>query len=124
MHLSRLLEFEYLRAARGRDGGFEYVLLYESVGDSGRFLPGLVDLSVLHNYDTSRSALEVTRSGSEAARSAPGRPAVGARSAPGRSGSESELPKALLHLAAEDATEPRNALLPAAGKITSYPQAV
>ena len=117
VHLSRLLEFEYLRAARGRDGGFEYVLLYESTGDGGRFLPGLVELSVLHDYDTSRS-------GAEAARSAPGRPAVGARSATGRSGSESELPKALLHLAAEDATEPRNALLPAAGEITSYPQAV
>ena len=117
VHLSRLLEFEYLRAARGRDGGFEYVLLYESTGDGGRFLPGLVELSVLHDYDTSRS-------GAEAARSASGRPAVGARSAPGRSGSESELLKPLLHLAAEDAAEPRNALLPAAANITSYPQAV
>ncbi len=117
VHLSRLLEFEYLRAARGRDGGFEYVLLYESTGDGRRFLPGLVELSVLHDYDTSRS-------GAEAARSAPGRPAVGARSAPGRGGSESELPKPLLHLAAEDAAEPRNALLPAAAELASYPQAV
>ncbi|MDP2272659.1 MAG: CHC2 zinc finger domain-containing protein [Archangium sp.] len=117
VHLSRLLEFEYLRAARGREGGFEYVLLYESTGDGGRFLPGLVDLAVLHDYDTSRS-------GSEAVRSAPGRPAVGARSAPGRGGSEGELPKALLHLAAEDVAEPRNALLPAAVELASYPQAV
>ena len=125
VHLSRLLEFEYLRAARGRDGGFEYVLLYESAGDGARFLPGLVDLSVLQNYDTSRSALEATRSGVEEARSAPGRPAVGARSAPGRGGPESELLKPLLHLAADDAAESGNALLgEAAGKITSYPQAV
>ena len=43
VHLSRLVELEYLRAARGRDGGFEYVLLYESTGDGGRFLPGLVE---------------------------------------------------------------------------------
>jgi hypothetical protein len=119
VHLSRLVEFEYLRATRGREGGFEYVLLYESAADGGRFFPGLVELSALHEYDASRSA-------SEAARSAPGRPAVGGRSAPGRGGAESELPKGLLHLAAENAATRGNALQGAAAKeeIASYPQAV
>ena len=105
--------------AHGRDGGFEYVLLYESAADGGRFLPGLIELAALHEYDARRSA-------SEAARSAPGRPAVGGRSAPGRGGSEGELSKALLHLAAENGAARGNALQGAAAKeeIASYPQAV
>ena len=124
VHLSRLLELEYLRATRGRDGGFEYVLLYESSAEGGRFFPGLVELSALHNYDASRSGSDPARSASEGARSAPGRPAVGGRSAPGRGGSEGELSKALLHLAAIGEPESETAHQERSTEITSYPQAV
>lgn len=125
VHLSRLLEFEYLRATRGRDGGFDYVLLYENGGDGGRFLAGLVDVAALHAYDDGQSALAAGQSGVQASRSAPSRPPVGAQSAPSRSDSPSEFSKPFLHLAAEDAATPSAALLgEAAAENTSYPQAV
>jgi DNA primase catalytic core len=117
VHLSRLTEFEYARVQRGRDGGFEYTLLFEGA-DGGRFLPGLADVSELHDYDASRSALHTARSGA-------GRPLVGPQSGPGRGDESSELPSGLIPLAAISAGEPRNALLAAEEKKQqSYAEAV
>jgi DNA primase catalytic core len=119
LHLSRLVEMEYLRVHRGRAGGFEYECLYEGQAvDGGRFLPGLIDVEVLrHEYDA-------TWSGVEALRSAPGRPAVGAQSAPGRGGTLAERPSPLPHLAAIGALTGENAHLaeekPVEAKSASY----
>ena len=61
--------------------GFEYELLYTGEGEDGaRFLMGLADLQT-PTYDGARS-------GQNAARSAPGRGAVGGQSAPGRGGAD------------------------------------
>ncbi|MCC6338155.1 MAG: toprim domain-containing protein [Myxococcales bacterium] len=104
VHLGRLLEMEYLRLWRGRDGGFEYQLLYEGQGhDGARFLVGLVDVDALcHAYDSSRSALEASQSGAS-------RPPVGGQSAPGRGGADDETARPLLHLAAVGASDGGNA---------------
>jgi hypothetical protein len=107
LHLGRLAELEYLRVLRGREGGFEYVLLYEATAEGGRFLPGLVDVATLaaaHDYDGGRS-------GFEASRSEVGRPSVGAQSAPSRSGVSDEKLKSLHPLAAGVAAPGGNALL-------------
>lgn len=119
LHLGRLVEMEYLRVVRGRLGGFEYECLYEGQAvDGGRFLPGLIDIdSLRHEYD-------VSRSGVEAPRSAPGRPAVGAQSAPGRGRTLAERPSPLPHLAVIGALAGENAHLaeekPAEAKSASY----
>jgi DNA primase len=120
LHLGRLAELEYLRVLRGREGGFEYVLLYEAAAEGGRFLPGLVDVALLaapskaHDYDGGRSGSDTGRSGSEASRSAPGRPSVGAQSAPGRGAVSDEKLKGLHPLAAQVGAPGGNALLAAA----------
>jgi len=115
LHLGRLAELEYLRVLRGREGGFEYVLLYEAAAEGGRFLPGLVDVATLaHDYDGGRSGSDTSRSASEASRSAPGRPSLGAQSAPSRSGVSDEKLKQLHPLAAEVDAPGGNALLAAA----------
>ncbi len=54
LHLQRLVDFEYLAAARGERGGLAYELRYDGEGkDGGAFLPGLVDVATLraHGYD-------------------------------------------------------------------------
>jgi hypothetical protein len=117
LHLGRLAELEYLRVLRGREGGFEYVLLYVAAAEGGRFLPGLVDVATLaaaHDYDAGRSGSDDSRSGSEASRSGVGRPSVGGRSAPGRGAVSDEKLKALHPLAAEVGAPGGNALLAAA----------
>ncbi len=120
LHLGRLAELEYLRVLRGREGGFEYVLLYEASGDGGRFLPGLVDVANLvtpseaHGYDGDRSGSNSGRSGSEASRSGGGRPSVGPQSAPGRAAVSDEKLKGLHPLAAQVAAPGGKALLAAA----------
>jgi hypothetical protein len=114
VHFGRLLEMEYLRVHRGRAGGFEYECLYEGQGsDGGRFLVGLIDAAALHGYDTGRS-------GSEAPRSAPGRPAVGVVSAPGRPAPTSEKPSEILSLAAVGRGAGGNAHEGEAAKVASY----
>lgn len=130
LHLGRLAELEYLRVLRGREGGFEYVLLYEAAAEGGRFLPGLVDVATLaapaeaHDYDGRRSESDTSRSGSEASRSGVGRPSVGAQSAPGRGADSDEKLKALHHLAAEVGAPGGNALLaPAADEFAAVPYA-
>ncbi len=123
LHLGRLAELEYLRVLRGREGGFEYVLLYEAAAEGGRFLPGLVDVARLatpsdaHGYDGGRS-------GSEASRSGVGRPSVGAQSAPGRGAASEEKLKPLHPLAAQVAAADGNALLaPASDGVAAVPYA-
>ena len=127
LHLGRLAELEYLRVLRGREGGFEYVLLYEAAAEGGRFLPGLVDVASLtaaHGYDGDRSGSDTGRSGSEASQSAPGRPSVGAQSAPGRGGVSDEKLNGLHPLAAEVVAPGGNALLaPAADEFAALPYA-
>jgi hypothetical protein len=130
LHLGRLAELEYLRVLRGREGGFEYVLLYEAAAEGGRFLPGLVDVATLatpseaHEYDGSRSGSDSIRSGSEASRSAPGRPSVGAQSAAGRGGVSDEKLKGLHPLAAQVGAPGGNALLAAPSGDVAVPVVV
>jgi DNA primase catalytic core len=56
IHLSRLVEMEYLLVHRGGRGqSFEYELLYEGQGKEGRpFCPGLIDVDSLSSVSTSR----------------------------------------------------------------------
>jgi hypothetical protein len=73
IHLARLVELEYVIAHRGRQGTFEYELLYSGDDDDRAHLCGLIDPDTL--------TIAAKRSGSEEARSGSGRPVVGARSA-------------------------------------------
>jgi hypothetical protein len=93
VHLSRLVELEYLlvhRASRGQ--GYCYELLYEGQGKDGRpFVLKLLDPGKLrgpetepHSYDAQRPAPEQERPGAEQERPAPGRPLDGPRPALGR----------------------------------------
>jgi hypothetical protein len=79
VHLSRLVELEYLVAHRTKTGGFEYELVYEASGDENSLrLPGLADVAALkYAYDTHRSGSNETRSGSS-------RPPVGPESGDSR----------------------------------------
>ena len=56
IHLSRLVELEYLLVHRGGRGqSFEYELLYEGQGKEGKpFCPGLIDADALATTSTSR----------------------------------------------------------------------
>lgn len=74
VHLARLVDLELVLAHRAEHGpGFVYELAWAGEGaDGSRFVIGLTDPSTLH------------RSGSNDARSAPGRGPVGGWSAPGR----------------------------------------
>jgi DNA primase len=93
VHLSRLVDMEYLAAHRlGHAQRHLYELLYDGKGQDGRpFLPGLIDLSSL-GYDENRSASSEHRSGANGNRSAPGRPPVGGWSGGGRIGLEQAAP--------------------------------
>jgi len=72
IHLSRLVELEYVIAHRGRNGVFEYELLYSGEDDGKAHLCGLIDPTALAD-DGARSGLSADRSGS-------GRTLVGGRS--------------------------------------------
>jgi DNA primase catalytic core len=69
IHLSRLVELEYVIAHRGRSGVFEYELLYSGEDDGKAHLCGLLDPTAL--------ADDGTRSGSSDDRSGSGRAVVG-----------------------------------------------
>ena len=92
VHLARLVELEYLLAHRAGQGHVQghanqalvYELLYDGDGSDVPHLAGLLDPESL--------AYDAQRSGLQAERSAPGRPAVGARSAPGRSSPSAATP--------------------------------
>jgi DNA primase len=80
IHLSRLVELEYLLVHRGGRGqSFEYELLYDGAAHSdAAHVSGLIDVEALrHAYDGQRS-------GSHDTQSAPGRGAVGTRSVGGQ----------------------------------------
>jgi hypothetical protein len=79
IHLSRLVELEYVIAHRGRNGTFDYELLYGGHDDEQMHLCGLLDPNKL-TIAESRSGLEDERSGS-------GRAVVG-----GWSGAENSPP--------------------------------
>lgn len=72
IHLSRLVELEYVIAHRGRNGVFEYELMYSAEDDGKPHLCGLIDPTTL--------AGDGTRSGPSDDRSAAGRAVVGERS--------------------------------------------
>lgn len=72
IHLARLVELEYVIAHRGRQGTFEYELLYSGDDDDRAHLCGLIDPDTL--------TIAAKRSGVEESRSGSGRPVVGARS--------------------------------------------
>jgi hypothetical protein len=77
VHLSRLVELEYVLVHHGGRGQqFIYELVYEGHGDNGTpFVSGLIDVSRLRkcDYDANRSGQNEERSGS-------GRPQVGPKS--------------------------------------------
>ena len=60
IHLSRLVEMEYLLVHRGGRGqSFEYELVYEGQGKEGQpFCPGLIDVDSLASTSTSRGEAE------------------------------------------------------------------
>jgi hypothetical protein len=75
IHLARLVELEYVIAHRGRQGTFEYELLYSGDDDDRAHLCGLIDPETL--------AIAAMRSGTEESQSGSSRPVVGAQSAHG-----------------------------------------
>jgi DNA primase catalytic core len=116
VHMARLAELEYLLLHRGGRGqSFVYELLYRGEGkDGSRFLPGLLDVTGLDEYDGERS-------GFSAERSAPGRPSVGGWSGAGR-GQEDESDSAPhTHLNGFSHEEAETPLLGATLGIPSYP---
>jgi DNA primase len=72
LSVANLVELEYLIAHRGRNGVFEYELLYSANDDGKPHLCGLIDLTAL--------AGDGSRSGSSDEQSGPGRAVVGERS--------------------------------------------
>ncbi len=114
VHLARLADLELLLLHRGPAGLFHYELLHDGDDNAAPHLSGLIDPAKL-DYDK-------TRSGLNAARSAPGRGPVGPLSAGGRGVENAENPIATAIPAqnAESAPESRalNGHGPAA---VSYP---
>jgi DNA primase len=93
IHLSRLVELEYLLVHRGGRGqSFEYELLYDGAHDEARHLSGLIDVEVLRTAPAPRSpyTYDAERSGQNEHRSGVGRPLVGVQSGGGRA-AESHL---------------------------------
>ncbi len=97
IHLSRLVDLEYLLAHRDQKSRRQvYELLYTPAGND-RALPGLIDLAVLRGaetpvYDAHRSGFSAPRSGVNGHRSGSGRPTVGPRSGGGRGGKMAPSP--------------------------------
>ena len=87
VHLSRLVELEYLVGLRTRTGGLEYELVYDVGGGENTLrFPGLADVEAL------RCAYDGARSGQSDVRSGSGRGAVGPRSVGGRAGEAAAEP--------------------------------
>lgn len=83
VHLSRLVELEYLIAQRTHTGGFEYEMVYDTCNADGALrFPGLADIEALSEALT--HAYDATRSGQTDTRSAPGRVVDGAQPVSGR----------------------------------------
>ncbi|CAG0969943.1 DNA primase [Burkholderiales bacterium] len=116
VHMARLVELEYLLLHRGGRGqSFVYELLYRGEGkDGSRFLPGLLEVTDLVEYDGERSGLS-------AERSAPGRPSVGGWSGAGRGEEDEPDPAPHTHLNGFSHEEAETSLLGATLGIPSYP---
>ena len=84
VHLSRLLEMEFVSLHRGPNGRFLYELCYARKSEGADSLLSSCD------YDLNRSGLGVNRSGHQSNRPAPGRGVVGPWSALGRGGDSAE----------------------------------
>jgi DNA primase len=83
LHLSRLVELEYLLVHRGGRGqSFEYELLYDGE-DEARHLNGLIDVEALR-APALRGAYDGERSGQNEGWSEVGRPLIGPQSGGGR----------------------------------------
>ena len=118
VHLARLAELEYLLIHRVKAGqGYEYELLYDGEGQAGeRFVMGLSEAG------SPKQAYDDQRSGSGAARSAPGRGAVAPRSGGGRPPQTPATPT-LVRADDEDAAEtPKTHVQRINGAAASYPQ--
>lgn len=86
VHLARLVDLELVLAHRSERGTFAYELAWRGEGsDGGAFLPGLVDPATIASPagPASTRTYGPDRSGSEPARSGPGRGVVGPRSGTG-----------------------------------------
>ena len=119
IHLSRLVELEYLLLYRGGRGlSFEYELLYDGVADgsdgkSAR-VSGLIDVEAL------RCTYEVERSGVNEHRSGSGRPPVGGRSGGGRGAENASPPEESSSLAASRVNGAENAHHRVRDAVASY----
>ncbi|MFN3465298.1 MAG: CHC2 zinc finger domain-containing protein [Terricaulis sp.] len=96
VHLSRLVELEYLFVTRAREGEhasrFVYALAYDGEGQDGApFVMGLIDASAL---DGAKCSYDANRSGQNDDRSGLGRPPVGAWPGGGRAAEIGETPSA------------------------------
>jgi DNA primase len=95
VHLSRLVELDYVIAHRVRWGAaFEYELLYDGEGEDGaRFVMGLADVTALDAPVVSPKILnyDAERSGQKRARSGRGRRVAVVKSDPGRGGEIGEI---------------------------------
>jgi DNA primase catalytic core len=107
VHLSRLASLEYVLVHRMKAGqGHEYELLYDGEGEAGgRFVMGLAAPGIEAPIGTEKHIYDAARSGQNAARSAPGRGAVGDRSGGGRGDEMRAHPQPSL-AAGEEASEP------------------
>jgi DNA primase catalytic core len=119
IHLSRLVELEYLLLYRGGRGlSFEYELLYDGAADgsdgkSAR-VSGLIDVEALRcNYEVERSGVNEHRSGS-------GRPPVGGRSGGGRGAENASPPEESSSLAASRVNGAENAHHRVRDAVASY----
>jgi hypothetical protein len=124
IHISRLLDLEYLAFHRsGKGNGFAYELLYDGRGKDGApFLMGLIDVKKLekYDYDKSRSGQKCDRSGVNDDRSGSGRPLVGPRSGGGRNGRTTCEPAPAAALPSSEAESPQKGLIGDKEKKPSY----
>ena len=114
LHLSRLVELEYLLAHRVERGQL-YELLYDGDGEVTPHLSGLIDPKMLGSftYDGERSGVKAHRSGS-------GRGSVGPRSGGGRGASLAANADAATACVESDANGPETLILETSENPASY----
>ena len=120
VHLSRLIQNEYVLVHRGRRGqSYEYELVYDGHGvDGSPVLPGLVDVKALRGsapapgwlrkLEESSRVWRASSRGSSMEFTGSSRPHLGVISAPSRGGKNGEKVNGQKHLAAEEAAEREN----------------
>jgi hypothetical protein len=126
IHLARLVELEYLLVHRGGRGqSFEYELLYDGAAQSqAAHVSGLIDVEALRPgcgaQPCGAQHYDAERSGSDDARSAPGRGAVGIQSGPGPDASNISLPEEKRSLRTGHGNGAQNSHSRAHERIASY----